>query len=77
MHVSKVMSSIKKRDERDRRANAPEAKCPSNSFEVGDMKMCVAFAFAKGTLTLFKQISGKNYPNLQRAKTHEIFFKIY
>ena len=39
IHGFKVMLCIKKRDERtEGRTNNPEAICPSNFFEVGDIK---------------------------------------
>ena len=49
IHGFKVMLCIKKRDERtdgrtDGRTNNPEAICPSNFFEVGGIKMWVAFS---------------------------------
>ena len=39
IHGFKVMLCIKKREERtDGRTNNPEAICPSNFFEAGDIK---------------------------------------
>ena len=73
MHCSEVMLCIKKRNGRTdgrthARTHVPEAICPSNSFEVGGIKMFWKVIYCNNLKNWYRQACAKCRPRLDSAE---------